>query len=55
MTLLVMLAAAAMVGPVVVTRGVNAPEALHFLLLGVRFLLLEVRNITRLAIVFGST
>ncbi len=55
LTLLVMLSAGVMVAPVVAKRRFDAPEALHFLLLGAGFLLLEVRNITRLAIVFGST
>ena len=35
--------------------GIAAREGLHFFLLGAGFLLLEVRNITALALVFGST
>jgi hypothetical protein len=35
--------------------GLAPREGLHFFLLGAGFLLLEVRNITALALVFGST
>ncbi len=44
-----------MVGPVIIRRGFAVSEGLHFFLLGAGFLLLEVRNITVLALVFGST
>ena len=37
------------------TAGIQWPEAVQFFLLGAAFLLLEVRNITNLALVYGST
>lgn len=44
-----------MVFPHLRFTGITPRERLHFFLLGAGFLLLEVRNITALAIVFGST
>ena len=55
MAALVMAVAAAMVGPVILGGGFGLAEGLHFFLLGAGFLLLEVRNITLLALAFGST
>jgi SAM-dependent methyltransferase len=47
--------ATVMVVPQLRFTGLAAREGLHFFLLGAGFLLLEVRNITALALVFGST
>lgn len=53
--LAVLAIAAVMVVPQLRFTGIAAREGLHFFLLGAGFLLLEVRNITVLALVFGST
>ncbi len=54
--MLVILALASLMVVPVLTRSRIAPgEGLHFFFLGAGFLLLEVRNITLLALIFGST
>ena len=54
--MLVILALASLMVVLVLTRSRVAPaEGLHFFFLGAGFLLLEVRNITLLALIFGST
>jgi hypothetical protein len=52
---LILAIATVMVFPQLRSTGIAPREGLHFFLLGAGFLLLEVRNITALAIVFGST
>ena len=52
---LLLLVSAAIVIPLQGRQPLGGREALHFFLLGAAFLLLEVRNITTLALVFGST
>jgi SAM-dependent methyltransferase len=52
---MLLLISAAIVLPLQGKRSLGAREVAHFFLLGAGFLLLEVRNITTLALVFGST
>jgi hypothetical protein len=53
--LAILLVAGILVLPELRVSGFPAREGAHFFLLGAGFLLLEVRNITALALVFGST
>jgi SAM-dependent methyltransferase len=53
--LAVVVLAGIMVCPVIVRGRIGLAQGLHFMFLGAGFLLLEVRNITQLALIFGST
>ncbi len=53
--ILILVIAALMTFPHLRSTGLAPREGAHFFLLGAGFLLLEVRNITALALVFGST
>lgn len=55
MGVILVVSAALMVGPAIGSARLRPKQGLHFLLLGAGFLLLEVRNITLLALIFGST
>lgn len=55
MMLVILVLSGIMVAPAFTGRSLRLDDTLHFFFLGAGFLLIEVRNITQLALVFGST